>query len=516
MALRLPRLPSVQPTWSNMQRWWQTVVEAIEGAVQDLAQAIADIIVAQATADGAQVAAEAAQTSADAAQDAADAALAEAQTKQPLDAGLTSLSGLVWTAGRQVPTFTALDTLTLVNVGAASAGDLIDRAAGDARYAASGSGVLSFNSRTGAVTLLSADVTGALTYTPTSVTGLTGVQSVAAFKTGLSLVKADVGLGSVDNTADAAKSVLSAATLTTARNIAMSGDVVWSVSFDGSGNVTAAGAIQANAVTFSKFVAASAASIVGATGAGNFAQLTPASARSVMGLGTAAVENTGASGATLPFLNGTNTWSGVQTITVAGSATIAQLTLNGTGRNWIGWGTAGIAGPATTTRSAGTKLVLYPTVSASTVDYAIGVESGGLWFSVPDASTSIQFYGGTTLAATILAGKFGVKEAAPKSNIESGGSFGAAIATVTATTALTDAHHTVLCDATSGAITINLPAASTATRRIYNVKKIDASANAVTIDGNGAETIDGAATKAIATQWGVLSLQSNGTAWFLL
>lgn len=37
MALRLPRLPSVQPNWGNLQRWWQSVVEAIEGqeATQD-------------------------------------------------------------------------------------------------------------------------------------------------------------------------------------------------------------------------------------------------------------------------------------------------------------------------------------------------------------------------------------------------------------------------------------------------------------------------------------------------
>ena len=40
----------------------------------------------------------------------------------------------------------------------------------------------------------------------------------------------------------------SAATLTTARSIAMSGDVVWSVSFDGSAAVTAAGTIQSGAV----------------------------------------------------------------------------------------------------------------------------------------------------------------------------------------------------------------------------------------------------------------------------
>lgn len=71
-------------------------------------------------------------------------------------------------------------------------------------------GVTSFNTRLGAITLTSADVTTALTYTPTSVTGLTGTQTVAAFKTGLSLVKADVGLGNLDNTSDANKPVSTA------------------------------------------------------------------------------------------------------------------------------------------------------------------------------------------------------------------------------------------------------------------------------------------------------------------
>jgi hypothetical protein len=56
----------------------------------------------------------------------------------------------------------------------------------------------------------SAQVTTALGYTPTSVTGLTGAQTVAAFKTGLSLVKGDVGLGNVDNTSDANKPISTA------------------------------------------------------------------------------------------------------------------------------------------------------------------------------------------------------------------------------------------------------------------------------------------------------------------
>lgn len=140
-----------------------------------------------------------------------------------------------------LPTLSGGNAVTFLTTGATSlllptVGTLATLA--DISGAISGS-VASFNTRTGAVTLLSADVTGALGYTPTSVTGLTGAQSVAAFKTGLSLVKADVGLGSVDNTADAAKNVLTATKLFTARNFTITGDGSWTVSFDGSAAVSA-------------------------------------------------------------------------------------------------------------------------------------------------------------------------------------------------------------------------------------------------------------------------------------
>ena len=58
--------------------------------------------------------------------------------------------------------------------------------------------------------LTSTNVTDALTYTPTSITGSIGVVTIGSIKTALTLVKADVGLGSVDNTADTAKPVSSA------------------------------------------------------------------------------------------------------------------------------------------------------------------------------------------------------------------------------------------------------------------------------------------------------------------
>lgn len=75
-------------------------------------------------------------------------------------------------------------------------------------------------------------------------------------------------------------------------------------------------------------------------------------------------------------------------------------------------------------------------------------------------------------------------------------------------------HRTALVDATAVARTITLPTAASARYRVYTIKKIDASVNTVTVDGSGAETIDGALTVVLTLQWERITIQSNGTAWF--
>lgn len=79
-----------------------------------------------------------------------------------------------------------------------------------------------------------------------------------------------------------------------------------------------------------------------------------------------------------------------------------QIYLNGAAGNRIDFNTSGVAAPAFTTRSAGTKIVLYPNVGASTVDYAIGIEGSTTWFSIP-AGSGYQFkwYAATTAIATL-------------------------------------------------------------------------------------------------------------------
>jgi hypothetical protein len=74
--------------------------------------------------------------------------------------------------------------------------------------------------------------------------------------------------------------------------------------------------------------------------------------------------------------------------------------------------------------------------------------------------------------------------------------------------------QTVLVTATGGATTIKLPATATA-GVICTVKKVDASANAVTVDGNG-HTIDGAASVSLGTQWKAVRVQGDGTNWAVI
>lgn len=75
--------------------------------------------------------------------------------------------------------------------------------------------------------------------------------------------------------------------------------------------------------------------------------------------------------------------------------------------------------------------------------------------------------------------------------------------------------HFVQIDATSGTITAVLPTAVGIEGVKYSVIKIDVSANAVTLDGDGSETINGAANVALAAQFNVVEVISDGANWII-
>jgi len=109
----------------------------------------------------------------------------------------------------------------------------------------------------------------------------------------------------------------------------------------------------------------------------------------------------------------------------------------------------------------------------------------------------------------------GVDKAIPSSTLDVGGSMASAVVTLVANTALDDTHHTVLGDASGGTFTLTLPLASAAAGREYKVKKIDSSSNVVTIARAGGDTIDGATSVALGSQYQAITLVSNGSNWFL-
>lgn len=74
----------------------------------------------------------------------------------------------------------------------------------------------------------------------------------------------------------------------------------------------------------------------------------------------------------------------------------------------------------------------------------------------------------------------------------------------------------VLCDCTSGNIVINLPALSAADVKEYNIKKMDVTANTITIDPNGSETIDGELTEEILSQYIVRRIIPCSTEWSII
>lgn len=95
------------------------------------------------------------------------------------------------------------------------------------------------------------------------------------------------------------------------------------------------------------------------------------------------------------------------------------VNFSNTTSNWIGWNQSGVAAPAVSTRSAGTKLLLYPNISATAVDYAIGVESGSMWFSVDNLNTTgFKWYANTTVL--FQANSTGITQPVGNLNIDGG------------------------------------------------------------------------------------------------
>lgn len=73
-----------------------------------------------------------------------------------------------------------------------------------------------------------------------------------------------------------------------------------------------------------------------------------------------------------------------------------DITLYNSTKNTIAFRQVGANPPTFTTRSVGTKLLLWPILTGSTADFAIGIQSDGLWNSVPSSTEKFYWYSGIT------------------------------------------------------------------------------------------------------------------------
>ncbi|OQY96857.1 MAG: hypothetical protein B6D37_00915 [Sphingobacteriales bacterium UTBCD1] len=167
-------------------------------------------------------------------------------------------------------------------------------------------------------------------------------------------------------------------------------------------------------------------------------------------------------------------------------------------------------------RNSGTDL----TVSTNSAD--------SIFLNVPDAGTGSRgvvttsaqtFAGGKTFQDSVAASKAILVGASGNANstVQVSGSFSMAITTVTSNYTLTGTDNTVLANTTSGPLTITLPAPGTFSGRIYTIKKIGTGGidNDLTINPTSG-TIDGGSSYKIYNDWTYVTLQTDGTNWYII
>lgn len=157
-----------------------------------------------------------------------------------------------------------------------------------------------------------------------------------------------------------------------------------------------------------------------------------------------------------------------------------------------------------------------------------GNSADSLFLNVPDAgtaargvvTTAAQTFGGNktfqdsvSASKTILAGSTGNAN----STMQIAGSLSMAIKSVTVNYTVTAADNTILANTSSASITVTLPAPTNFAGRIYTIKKVGNGGldNELTISPTSG-TIDGGSTYKIYNDWTYVTLQTDGTDWYII
>lgn len=88
--------------------------------------------------------------------------------------------------------------------------------------------------------------------------------------------------------------------------------------------------------------------------------------------------------------------SPVGRISPAPQGTLSGSSNGGISSNLLSFEPSGDGPPTVNTRSQGTKIVLWPSLTGAQVDFALGTWSGALWMSVATANGFFRWFGGTS------------------------------------------------------------------------------------------------------------------------
>ena len=217
--------------------------------------------------------------------------------------------------------------------------------------------------------------------------------------------------------------------------------------------------------------------------------------RTTLGLGTAAVKNTGTSGNNVPLLDGANTWSGAQTWSAAGR--IDSL---------LGIGRAGAAaGGGTINRDPDNPFFLMSAGTTPGTDigqFRANLSANKIGIADPTGGTSgIAYFPAGAQQSIVITGNF---------------SLGAPV-TKTADFSVAVTENNLINNKSGATCTVTLPTASSFSGRQILIKTIQAqtvvsaSSNVVPLAGGAAGTAILAAT---AGKWALLI--SDGTNWIIM
>lgn len=213
--------------------------------------------------------------------------------------------------------------------------------------------------------------------------------------------------------------------------------------------------------------------------------------------GAAGASSTNAAGGTLAFISGLSTGSGPGSITFGVTGNTAGSTSYNTATTMLTIGQSSITAAEEVVLAASTTAATSLNIPSGTAP--ISPNSGDVWFD----GTHLQFRNGSTtdqLDNQLSAGAFTVKRTT----------------VADAAYAILATDYIVAYTSLTAARTATLPTAVGATGRSYILKDETggAATNNITLATTSSQTIDGASTKVISANYGVLRVYSSGAQWF--